>query len=87
MSEVRYPKWQEPYQQAMLEFDPGKLRQKVLDAEAATYGRLQQLTDGEAHAEGAKEERLAIDDAISGLRALQTEKLKFPDWKSGRSRH
>lgn len=82
MSELKYPKWQEPYQQAMLELEPGKLQQKVLDAEAAIYRRLQQLTDGEAHTDGAWEERLAIDDAISSLRVLQVEKLKFPDWRS-----
>ena len=82
MSELKYPKWQEPYQQAMLELDPARLRQKIQDAEAAIYGRLQQLTDGAAHIDGAKEERLAIDDAISGLRVIQTEKLAFPDWES-----
>src|SRR5215468_4523774 len=82
MLHTKYPQWQEPYQQAMLELDPAKLRQKILDAEAAIYGRLQQLTDGDARKEGAQEKRLAIDDAISGLRVLQTEKLRFPDWKS-----
>lgn len=82
MSEFEYPKWQEPYQQAMLELDSEKLRQKILDAESAIYSRLQQLTDGEAHTDGAKEERLAIEDAISSLRVLQKEKLEFPDWKS-----
>ena len=82
MPELKYPRWQEPYQQAILELDPAKLRQKMLDAEAAIYGRLQQLTDGKSHADGAKEERWAIDDAISGLRVLQREKLEFPDWKS-----
>jgi hypothetical protein len=82
MSELKYPKWQEPYQQAILEHDPAKLRQKIHDAEAAIYGRLQQLTDGDARAHGAEEERLAINDAIAGLRVLQREMLGFPDWKS-----
>jgi hypothetical protein len=66
----------------MLELDSAKLRQKILDAEASIFRRLQQLTDGEAHSPGAREERLAIQDAISGLRVLQKEKLQFPDWKS-----
>jgi len=80
MSELEY-QWREPYQQALLELDPVQLRQKVIDAEAAITRRLQELSvDG--HGPGATEERQAINDAISNLRILQTEKLQFPVWKS-----
>lgn len=79
MPELKYPNWQKPYQEALLELDPSVLYQKMLDAETAIFARLQRLTDGEAHLEGTPAERLAIDDAISGLRALQKHRLKFPD--------
>ena len=81
MSELKYGNWRDPYQRALLELDPVRLRQKVLDAEAAIFGRLQQLSmDG--NGPGVKEERIAIDDAIANLRVLQQEKLQFPGWKS-----
>ena len=82
MPELRYPNWQEPCQQAMLELDPAKLREKLLNAETAIFRRLQELSDGEAHMDGAGKEKLAINEAISALRILQKEKLQFPDWKS-----
>lgn len=81
MSEPRFGNWREPYEQALLELDPALLRQKVLDAEAAIFGRLQQLSmDG--NGPGVKEERMAINDAIANLRVLQQKKLQFPGWKS-----
>ena len=82
MTEFKYPSWQEPYQQALLELDPAKLRQKMLNAEAAIFRRLEQLSDGEAHLDGTLDEKLAINDAISGLRVLHHEKLQFPNWAS-----
>jgi len=81
VSEPRFGNWREPYEQALLELDPALLRQKVLDAEAAIFGRLQQLSmDG--NGPGVKEERMAINDAIANLRVLQQKKLQFPGWKS-----
>ena len=81
MSEPRFGNWREPYEQALLELDPALLRQKVLDAEVAIFGRLQQLSmDG--NGPGVKEERMAINDAIANLRVLQQKKLQFPGWKS-----
>jgi hypothetical protein len=81
MPELKYPSWQEPYQQAMLELDPVKLRRKVLKAEGAILRRLQELSDGEARVDGAREEKLVINDAISALRVLRKEKLRFPERK------
>lgn len=79
MPEIRYPQWQGAWQDALLELDPKKLHQKVSDAEAAIYKRLQELSkDSIDH----HEERLALSDAVSGLRTLKVEQLKFPDWNS-----
>ena len=78
MPKLRFPKWQEPYQDALLELDTEKLNQRILDAETAIFLRLQELTPDSDH----HEERSAICDAISGLRVLKTEKLRFPDWRS-----
>lgn len=79
MPEIRYPQWQGAWHDALLELDPKKLRQKVIDAEAAIFKRLQELSDDRTD---HMEERLALNDAISGLRALKVEQLKFPDWNS-----
>jgi hypothetical protein len=59
-SKLRFPEWQKPYFEAVLEFDPQLLHEKVLDAEAAIYRRLQQLID----TANSHEERVAINDAI-----------------------
>ena len=81
MPELKYGNWRDSYQQALVELDPARLRQKVLDAETAIFRQLQQLSmDG--HAKGVQEERMAINDAIANLRVLQQEKLQFPGWKS-----
>jgi hypothetical protein len=78
MAELRFPKWQQPYQDALLELDAERLNQRILDAETAIFQRLQELTPNTDH----HEERSAISDAISGLRVLKTTKLHFPDWDS-----
>jgi hypothetical protein len=78
MAELRFPNWQQAYQDALLELDAEKLNQRILDAETAIFLRLQELTPDSDH----HEERSAIFDAISGLRVLKTQKLGFPDWHS-----
>jgi hypothetical protein len=78
MTELRYPQWQKPYEEALLEGNPQKLREKLMEAENAIFLRLQELSYHTDH----YEERLAINDAISGLRSLQTKKLNFPDGRS-----
>ena len=80
MDAMRYPEWQGPLQEALLEVDREKLQSKMMKAEEAIFERLQQLagsSDSEAEAE-----RQAIADANAALRALKTEKLNYPDWKS-----
>lgn len=70
-----YPQWQALYVAAMLENDHTKLVERLNDAEAAIFNRLQELS-GSNHGE----ERTALADAIRSLRVLKRESLKFPDW-------
>jgi hypothetical protein len=74
---VRYPEWQNPLEEAIVERDLAKLRAKVLRVETLIFERLKQLhssKDGIA-------EREAINNALNVLRAVKRERLAFPDWK------
>lgn len=74
---LRYPAWQVPLQELILEFDTGKLREKIQVMEALIAQRMQQLgVEGDSHAE-----RVALNDALSILRVIQREKLNFPEWE------
>jgi hypothetical protein len=73
---VKYPHWLPEFEAAVLEGDPGTLRQRVDAAEAALFLRSQALA-GNPQASG---EQQAIADAVSKLRTIQKEKLGFPDW-------
>ena len=75
-SHIKYPHWQREFEAALREGDPQSLRQRVDVAEAALFLRLQALV---GNPEG-NEERQAITDAIETLRAIQREKLGYPDW-------
>jgi len=78
MDDLRYPEWQSPFREALLEIDREKLQSKMMKAEDAIFQRLQQLAGtSDSHAE-----RQAIEDAIASLRVLKTEQLNYPDWKS-----
>ena len=79
MDAMRYPEWQGPFQEALLEIDREKLQSKMMKAEEAIFQRMQQL----AGTSDSEAERQAIEDTISALRVLKTEKLNYPDWKSG----
>ena len=73
---LKYTHWQREFDAAILEGDPKTLRQRVDAAEAALFLRLQALA---GNAEGQAEQR-AIADAMRTLRAIQKEKLAYPDW-------
>jgi hypothetical protein len=75
MKTLLYPSWQKPYQEALLEFDPDNLKEKVLTTETAIFLRFLEL----ARVNGqATDERVALNDALRALRALQVEKLHYP---------
>lgn len=75
--ELKYPGWQLPLQDLILEVDHAKLREKMQRMEAMIFERLQQLPDGN----DSLAESEALNNALSVLRVLQREKLNFPDWK------
>ena len=75
-SHIKYPHWQREFEAALLEDDPQKLRQLVDAAEAAIFLRSQAMVESP---QGHPEQQ-AISDAIQTLRAIQREKLGYPDW-------
>jgi hypothetical protein len=79
-SDVSYPAWQPAYKAALVELDPKKLRERVQAAEDAIFNRLQELAQN-SNSQEHKAERQAIEDALANIRALQRDKLGFPDWK------
>ena len=75
---MKYPHWQREFEAALREGDPQSLRQRVDAAEAALFQRLQALAGS---AEG-DEERQVISNAIGTLRAIQRDKLGYPEWNT-----
>jgi hypothetical protein len=75
---LKYPEWQVPLQELILEFDRAQLHQKMQRVEALIYDRFQQLQNGSG---SHTAEREALNDAISLLRVIKRDKLDFPDWK------
>jgi hypothetical protein len=74
---LRYPEWQLEYQDVLLEHDPKKLAERVAEAEAAIFKRLQTLSEGQ----DGQAERRAIRDAAHALGAIKRDSLGFPDWE------
>jgi hypothetical protein len=72
MDELRYPEWQKPYHDALLELNPQKLVQRVSAAETAILSRLQEIRIGSDN----RVEAQAIEDALNGLRVLKNETVK-----------
>jgi hypothetical protein len=65
--DLKYPEWQKPLQEALLEFDHHRLQERVATAEAAISNRLLALS-GIPNSEA---ERQAIRDALALLRFLK----------------
>ena len=65
--------------EALVEQDPEKLKERVDEAEAAVFLRLQDLL---AQTQDSSAERAALHDASKALLTLKTHGLKFPDWKA-----
>ncbi len=75
MRNLELQTWQTLCQDALAENDPHKLLPLVMAAENAIFGRSQELMqswDGRA-------EWRAMEHALVELRALQVEKLNFPE--------
>jgi len=66
-----YPEWQKPCQEALIELDRDKLRERIAAAEAAIVSRVNGMPDAPA----SSVERRAIEDALAILRMLKRECL------------
>ena len=69
--ELRFPEWQKPLQELILEFDREKLAEKVKKVEALIIERDQQLRGSDSHTD----ERVALSDAMAIIRVL-TDRAK-----------
>jgi hypothetical protein len=74
-SDLLYPDWQRPLQEALLELDTAKLRGKLDAAESAIFERLQATSQGGVQ----HPERVAMEDALSSLRVVKRETHRFPE--------
>lgn len=70
--ELRFPDWQGPLQEAILEFDSVRLQEQVKKVEAFIQQRTQKLSKS---ADG-HDERVAINDALTLLRIIKRERLE-----------
>jgi hypothetical protein len=73
--ELKYPRWQAPLQDLILEFDRGKVVERIQKVENLILERLQQLRQG---SEGHSEQD-AINGALFIIRNIKRDKLGFPD--------
>lgn len=67
----KYPKWQEPLAEAILEFNPQQLRRKAKRAEEAIGSRFQEL----AFEKGNQEELCLLSDGLEILQSLKRRRL------------
>jgi hypothetical protein len=74
---LKYPEWQVPLQEVILEFDLDKLPGKIQRVETLIFQRLQALRSSN---DGA-DERQAIANDVVILRTVKKERLDFPDWR------
>jgi uncharacterized alpha/beta hydrolase family protein len=70
--ELRFPEWQKPLQDLILEFDREKLAEKVKKVEALIIERDRQLRVSDSHTD----ERVALSDALAIIRVL-TDRAKY----------
>jgi hypothetical protein len=70
--------WQRTLHEALVEQDPERLKERVAEAEAAVFLRLQDL----AQTQNSPAERNALQEASKALLALKRDTLKFPHWKA-----
>jgi hypothetical protein len=66
--------WQRIFEDGVSETDPGKLREKVMSAEAAIVAPAQTLQLADT------DERHTLEYASRVLQTVKKEVLRFPDW-------
>ena len=75
--QLKFPEWQVPLQDLILEFDSKKLGEKVQKVETVIFERQQQLYQGS----DGRAEREALNDGLNIIRVIKRDKLGFPDWR------
>ena len=78
MSDLKFPGWQEPYLEAMMETDQWKLPERVNLAETALLSRLKTILS----TSDRRTEKQAIEDALIGLTVLKGETSKIKSSES-----
>ena len=81
MTKFQYPVWQDLLQEAVNEPNLGKLSEKVHEAEAAIFLRLQELSV----LPDTRQELEALQKACEELLEIQTQRLKWPSYSAGSS--
>jgi hypothetical protein len=69
-AELKFPQWQGPLQELILEFDPQKMPEKIQSAETLVLERLQQLH----HGNDSRVEKIALRDALSIIRIMKRDR-------------
>jgi hypothetical protein len=73
MSNLEFPEWQEPYLEALMETDQGKLVGRVDLAERTIFLRLKEIQRSSKR----RAEEQAIEDALRALSFLRRETAEF----------
>ena len=68
---LKFPQWQVPLQELVLEFDPQKLPEKIQRVETLLSERLQKLDDGR----DSRVEKIALYDAQTMVRIMKRNRL------------
>jgi hypothetical protein len=75
-NELKFPEWQEPLRDAILERDPQQLSEKTQKIEAFIRARLEQLRAADsARDSSSRAEEQALLDALSVIRIVLKDKL------------
>ena len=77
--QLKFPHWQAPLQDLILEFAPVKLQEKIRKVEALLFARLQQRD----HGTNNRDEKIALQDALSIVRLMKRDRLDSPNRNSG----
>ena len=67
---LKFPEWQEPLRDAILEHDPQQLAEKTQKIEALIRTRLQQLRMSETADSESRAEEQALVDALNVIRIV-----------------
>jgi hypothetical protein len=74
-NDFKFPEWQIPLSETMLEFDPERFNERAHNVKTLIYKRLAQLPSKNSYGE----ERKALNDALSMLEFLKRDKVAA--WK------